>query len=221
MKTVRVGFKVTLRLAPSKHRTHSKIRKARDTFVLCSNKFVLLDKVGFFLILQFLLPGTLSELRDLTKRLQSNACPSDSWEFVALAARRPDLLPPDGLASSSFAIFLATERADSLNFNPANETHKLNTIPGRNGTVVLAFKGSIESRKSNPIAKPKFLGRDCTSSSFPLAFRYFTAASHTALSGLPGVIAFKQASCIPNNNSYIAETCLGGSTSKVRAILLQ
>jgi hypothetical protein len=42
-KAVRMRFQVTLRLATRKHRAHRQISEARDTLILCSNEFFLLN----------------------------------------------------------------------------------------------------------------------------------------------------------------------------------
>eukprot|EP00957_Ditylum_brightwellii_P046761 3548866-Ditylum_brightwellii.AAC.1 len=67
-------------------------------------------------------------------------------------------------------------------------------MPALIGTVLFEFSKRLPSRKSNPTEKPNDLGREETKLSLPSSVRYLTAAAYTALSGLPGTMAFNAAS---------------------------
>mmetsp|Transcript_31856 Transcript_31856/g.71490 ORF Transcript_31856/g.71490 Transcript_31856/m.71490 type:complete len:266 (+) Transcript_31856:943-1740(+) len=66
-ETVGVGLQVALGLTASENRPHGEIGETGNAFILSANQFVLLHQVGLLLNLKFLLPGTLTELRDLTE----------------------------------------------------------------------------------------------------------------------------------------------------------
>ena len=61
-ETVGVSFKVSLRLSTSKHWAHGQIRKSRYALVLGTDKLSLLNKIGFFLFLNFSSPCSFSQL---------------------------------------------------------------------------------------------------------------------------------------------------------------
>ena len=71
-ETVGVGLQVALRLAAGEDRPHGEIGETGNAFILSANQFVLLHQVCLLLNLKFLLPGTLTELRDLAEGLRNS-----------------------------------------------------------------------------------------------------------------------------------------------------